>query len=80
MEVAAPMMPSVTMASDAYEAADGADALVLVTEWDIFRALDLKRIAAAMAGKALIDLRNIYPLAEAQDAGFTLTRVGGMGS
>ena len=44
MEVAAPMMPSVTMASDAYEAADGADALVLVTEWDIFRALDLKRI------------------------------------
>ena len=37
-------------------------------------------IAAAMAGKALIDLRNIYPLAEAQDAGFTLTRVGGMGS
>ncbi|WP_370171298.1 UDP binding domain-containing protein, partial [Sphingobium abikonense] len=80
MEVAAPMMPSVTMVSDAYEAADGADALVLVTEWDIFRALDLKRIAASMAGKALIDLRNIYPLAEAQDAGFTLTRVGGSGS
>ena len=74
------MMPSVTMASDAYEAADGADALVLVTEWDIFRALDLKRIAAAMAGKALIDLRNIYPLAEAQDAGFTLTRVGASGA
>ena len=80
MDVAAPMMPSVTMAKDAYEAAQGADALVLVTEWDIFRALDLKRIAGSMSGKALVDLRNIYPLAEAQDAGFTLTRVGGLGS
>src|SRR3546814_8667226 len=46
MAVAAPLMPGVSMAKDAYEAAAGADALVLVTEWDAFRALDLKRLAA----------------------------------
>ncbi|WP_327196601.1 UDP binding domain-containing protein, partial [Sphingobium sp. Leaf26] len=76
-EVAAPLMPKVVMAKDAYEAADGADALVLVTEWDIFRALDLKRIADSMNGKALVDLRNIYPVDEAQAAGFSISRVGG---
>ncbi len=80
MAVAAPMMPGVTMAKDAYEAAEGADALVLVTEWDIFRALDLKRLAQAMNAPVLVDLRNIYPLPEATQAGFTLTRVGGQGS
>ena len=77
MDVAAPMMPNVAMAKDAYEAAEGADVLVLVTEWDIFRALDMKRLATAMKGNALVDLRNIYPLAEVTEAGFTLARVGG---
>ncbi len=79
MEVARPMMSGVTMAKDAYEAATGADALVLVTEWDIFRALDLKRLAASMNKPLLIDLRNIYPRSEAEAAGFALTRVGGKG-
>ena len=79
MEVAAPMMPSVAMTRDAYEAAAGADALVLVTEWDIFRALDLKRLAGSMITPLLIDLRNIYPSAEAEEAGFSLIRVGGKG-
>ena len=79
MEVAAPMMPSVTMANDAYEAVQGADALVLVTEWDAFRALDLRRLAGLMTGRVLIDLRNIYPRVEAEAAGFKVTRVGGKG-
>ncbi|AMK18529.1 MULTISPECIES: UDP-glucose dehydrogenase family protein [Sphingobium] len=79
MDVAKPMMSSVTMVKDAYEAAAGADALVLVTEWDIFRALDLKRLAASMNKPVLIDLRNIYPRSEAEAAGFSLTRVGGKG-
>lgn len=79
MEVAAPMMPSVEMARDAYEAASGADAVVLVTEWDIFRALDLKRLAASMNTPLLVDLRNIYPRTEAEAAGFSLIRVGGKG-
>ena len=79
MEVAAPMMPGISMMGDAYEAAAGADALVLVTEWDIFRALDLKRLAGSMNTPLLIDLRNIYPRAEAEEAGFSLIRVGGQG-
>jgi UDPglucose 6-dehydrogenase len=80
MHVAAPMMANVTMAKDAYAAADGADAVVLVTEWDIFRALDLKRLAKSMAQPVLVDLRNIYPVDEAVEAGFTVSRVGGVGS
>ena len=79
MDVARPMMQGVSMAKDAYEAATGADALVLVTEWDIFRALDLKRLAGSMNKPLLIDLRNIYPRSEAEAAGFALTRVGGKG-
>ena len=79
MDVAAPLMPGVTMTKDAYEAATGADALVLVTEWDAFRALDLKRLARLMNGPVLVDLRNIYPRREAETAGFSLTRVGGKG-
>src|SRR5690606_24700861 len=60
-EQARTLMPNVVLCADAYEAAAGADAVVLVTEWDVLRALDLKRIAAAMAAPVLIDLRNVYP-------------------
>ena len=67
------------MMGDAYEAAAGADALVLVKEWDIFRALDLNRLAGSMNTPLLIDLRNIYPRTEAEEAGFSLIRVGGQG-
>src|SRR3546814_5362152 len=73
---ALPSLPGVSMAKDAYEAATGADALVLVTEWDAFRALDLKRLASSMNGPVLVDLRNIYPRKEAEAAGFSLTRIG----
>ncbi|QUT05674.1 UDP-glucose/GDP-mannose dehydrogenase family protein [Sphingobium phenoxybenzoativorans] len=78
MEAAAALMPKVTMVSDPYAAAAGADVLVLVTEWDVFRALDLKKIAGLMTAPILVDLRNIYPAAEASAAGFTLYRVGGV--
>jgi len=78
MEIAAPMMPGVTMVKDAYAAAAGADVVVLVTEWDIFRALDFKRLATSMTQPVLVDLRNIYPPAEVAEAGFTLSRVGGI--
>ena len=50
----------IEFADDAYAAAEGADALVIVTEWDEFRALDLERIAALAQGKILVDLRNVY--------------------
>jgi UDPglucose 6-dehydrogenase len=66
----------VEFADDAYAAADGADALVIVTEWDEFRALDLDRIAASLRGKVLVDLRNVYDRDEAEGAGLTYYGVG----
>jgi UDPglucose 6-dehydrogenase len=66
----------VDFADDAYAAADGADALVIVTEWDEFRALDLDRIAGSLRGKVLVDLRNVYDRDEAEGAGLTYYGVG----
>lgn len=65
------LLPGVTWVNDPYAAAEGADLLVILTEWNEFRALDLKRIASSMATPKLADLRNIYNEAEATDAGFT---------
>ena len=76
MAAAEPMMPEVTFCADAYDAANGADAVAIVTEWDVFRALDLKRLAAAMAHPVLVDLRNICDRAEAERAGFAYSAVG----
>ncbi|MEO7680383.1 MAG: UDP-glucose/GDP-mannose dehydrogenase family protein [Sphingomonas sp.] len=76
MEAAQSMMPDVTYCHDAYDTASGADAVVIVTEWDIYRALDLKRLAAGMARPAMVDLRNVYLPAEAAKAGFTYHSIG----
>jgi len=76
MAAARPLLPEVELVRDAYAAAEGADALVIVTEWDVFRALDLRRLAALMARPVLVDLRNIYPPADAVAAGFTYSSVG----
>ena len=75
-EQAEPLLPGVALAADAYAAAEDADALVIVTEWDEFRALDLDRLAARMRGKALIDLRNVYDRLEAERAGLVHFGVG----
>ncbi|GAA0307938.1 UDP-glucose 6-dehydrogenase [Sphingomonas oligophenolica] len=76
MDIAKTMMPQVTYCGDAYEAARGADAVVIVTEWDIYRALDLKRLAATMAAAVMVDLRNVYPPAEVARAGFAYSSIG----
>lgn len=76
MEVAASMMPDVIMASDAYAAAKDADVVVIVTEWDAFRALDLARLAGMVGQKKLVDLRNIYPRSEVERAGFEHYSIG----
>src|SRR5215204_4040644 len=60
MEQARAVLADVDYASDAYACARGADALVIVTEWDLFRALDLGRLKAALATPVVVDLRNIY--------------------
>lgn len=64
------MLPGVIWEDDVYTSAQGADAIVLLTEWNEFRALDLKRIAAEMNTPVMADLRNIYNAKEAEAAGF----------
>jgi len=75
-EQAEKMFKGITFAPDAYAAADDADALVIVTEWDEFRALDLEKLAGAMRGKVLVDLRNVYDREDAEKAGLTYFGVG----
>jgi UDPglucose 6-dehydrogenase len=75
-EQARPMMPNVEFAGSAYDAAKGADAVVLVTEWDVLRALDLQRLARTMAQPVFIDLRNVYPPDEVEEAGLRGYSVG----
>ena len=76
MEQARPLLPDIAFAADPYAAAEGADALVIVTEWDEYRALDLRRLAGLLARPLVIDLRNIYPIAEAERAGIIYHSVG----
>ena len=76
MTAAKTMMPDLTYAKDAYEAAMGADAVVIVTEWDAFRALDLTRLKQIMAAPVLVDLRNVYARDAVEAAGFGYTAVG----
>ena len=64
------LLPGVSWLDDPYEAAEGADAVVLLTEWNEFRALDLERLAGAMASPRMADLRNIYSESLAREAGF----------
>jgi len=75
-EQAETLLKGVEFAGSAESAADGADALVIVTEWDEFRALDLNDLASRMRGKLLIDLRNIYDRDEADEAGLVYYGIG----
>jgi UDPglucose 6-dehydrogenase len=75
-EQARQLLSDVFFADDAYEAATGADAVALVTEWDDYRRLDLKRLAGIMATPVFVDLRNVYQRAEVEAAGFTYEAVG----
>ena len=76
MEQAKPMIDNVTFCKDAYDCAQGASALVLVTEWEQFRALDFDRLREVMAQPVLVDLRNIYLPEEAVRHGFVYESVG----
>jgi len=66
-----PCCPGVHWLDDPYTAAGKADLLVILTEWDAFRALDLRRIAGMMATPHMADLRNMYSPGVAKKAGFT---------
>jgi len=71
------LLPGVTWCTDAYDAVEGADVLVILTEWNEFRALDLKRLSSTMSTARMADLRNIYNRDDVLDAGFVAyTAVG----
>lgn len=76
MEMAKVLMPKISYAANAYDVAEGADVLALVTEWDAFRALDLQRLAGSMRTPVLIDLRNIYNRTEVEKCGFSYIGIG----
>ena len=76
MDEARKLLDGVVWCSDAYDAMDGADAAVILTEWNQLRSLDLKRARDLLTQPVLIDLRNIYRAEEMRAAGFAYTSVG----
>ena len=76
MEEAAELMDGINYANNAYSAVEGADAMVIITEWDQFRALDMGRVKEALKGNVVVDLRNIYDPADMAKRGFEYTSVG----
>ncbi|MCX7326409.1 MAG: UDP-glucose 6-dehydrogenase, partial [Hyphomicrobiales bacterium] len=70
------VLSGVTYESSPYHCARDADALVIVTEWEQFRALDLRRLKEAMRTPVLVDLRNLYRAADARKHGFTYVSIG----
>jgi UDPglucose 6-dehydrogenase len=75
-EQARPLLPGVAFAADPYSCVAGADVLVIVTEWEPFRALDLERIKSLLKRPVIVDLRNIYTPSEMREAGFTYHSIG----
>jgi UDPglucose 6-dehydrogenase len=76
MEQAKLVLEDVVYCDGPYACAEGADALVIVTEWEQFRALDLDRLKEVMASPVLIDLRNIYLPDEMTKRGFVYDSIG----
>jgi UDPglucose 6-dehydrogenase len=79
MEPARIEMPDIEYCKDPYSCADGADALVIVTEWEQFRALDLDRLKRVMACPVVVDLRNIYSPEDLTNRGFLYQSIGRTG-
>jgi len=76
MDQATPLMPNVAFCEDPYSCARGAEALVIVTEWDAFRALDLQRIKDQLSAPVIVDLRNVYRPDDLRKLGFAYVGVG----
>jgi UDPglucose 6-dehydrogenase len=79
MELAKPLLPDVQYCQSPYSAAEDADAVVIATEWEQFRALDLSRLKAVMAQPVIVDLRNIYRADEMRRAAFRYIPIGRAG-
>jgi UDPglucose 6-dehydrogenase len=76
MSQARAILPSIAYAEDAYRCMEGADALVIMTEWEAFRGLDLARVKALLKRPIVVDLRNIYRPEEMARHGFAYVSVG----
>ena len=76
MEEAGKILNNVSWCADSYEASQDADAVVILTEWNQFRALDLKRLSTIVKSKTIVDLRNIYKLEDMEPEGFYYVSVG----
>ena len=76
VENARAILPDVTFAKDAYDCATGADFLVLATEWNEFRALNLESLGRRLKSKTMVDLRNVYDPKEMRATGWNYTGVG----
>jgi len=76
MDEARPVLPDATMCDNAYEAAEGADALLILTEWNQFRKLELGQLGKLLRQPLIIDLRNIYEPAKVAAAGFRYVSLG----
>ncbi|MCD7059658.1 UDP-glucose dehydrogenase family protein [Pelagibacterium xiamenense] len=76
MKAARAVIDGIEYGTDAYDVAEGADCLVLVTEWNQFRSLDLERLKTAMSGRVFVDLRNVYGRSDLEEAGFDYHGVG----
>lgn len=76
MHEAGPLLPGVHWCTNPYETADGADVVVLITEWNEFRALDLNRLGETMRNRVMVDLRNVYRADDVHAAGFEYTSIG----
>jgi UDPglucose 6-dehydrogenase len=76
MDACRPLFPTVTFCENAYEVADGVDALIIATEWNQFRKLELDRLHQLLRQPRIIDLRNLYEPEKMAAAGFEYVSLG----
>jgi UDPglucose 6-dehydrogenase len=76
MHEAGKLLTEVEFCEGPYQAIDKADVMVLITEWDQFRALDLDRVKAALKTPTVVDLRNVYNPDDMRREGFSYTSIG----
>jgi UDPglucose 6-dehydrogenase len=77
MDNAREILPDeVEYCEDSYDAADGADAMIIVTEWNQFRSLDMERVRSSLRHPVVVDLRNLYDPQRMKDQGFRYSSVG----
>jgi len=76
MDEARHYLPEIGYAADEYSAIDGADALVIITEWNQFRALDMAKVKNLLKSPKIADLRNVYEPFDMREMGFEYVGVG----